>query len=204
MYYEVIATGSKDGNCVLINNVMVDCGVSYNKIRPLLYDVKYLLLTHIHTDHIRRSTLEYIKKNFPKIVIIGNYEVHQVFGVDIIANTTFPISIGQYDFKAFECVHDVTCFGYTWQFEGKDILYATDTSSMENAPDQKFDYFFLESNHDEYKVEKILESRDQFGYDAYSGAKRHLSTQKAKAFYYTHRKDRDSLFIELHQSSRFY
>lgn len=205
MKYEIVSTGSK-GNCVIMcdGEVMVDCGVSYNRIKSNLYDVKYLILTHIHTDHVRASTLQYIKKDFPKITIIGNHEVHQIFGVDIIANATFPIVVDGYTFTPFELVHDVLCYGYTFEYQGQNIIYATDTSSMKNAPDEKFDYIFIESNHDEKKVEKILENRNQFGYDAYSGAKRHLSTQEAKKFYYFYRRNKESKFIELHQSSRFY
>lgn len=203
MRYEIISTGSK-GNCVIINDVMVDCGVPFKDIKAYLYDVKYLLLTHIHTDHIRETTLNNIKRMFPRIQIIGNYEVHQLFGVNIVINASFPIETDDYIFTPFECEHDVLTYGYTWEYEGLSIIYATDTSSMENAPETKYDYFFIESNHDEKKVEMILKNGTNYGYDAYGGAKRHLSTQKAKAFYYTHRRNRDSQFIELHQSSRFY
>jgi hypothetical protein len=75
---------------------------------------------------------------------------------------------------------------------------------MQNAPEEKYDFIFVESNHCEKKVEMIQEQRSNYGYDAYTGAKRHLSTQQAKTFYYTHRRDRESKFVELHQSSRFY
>lgn len=203
MYYEIISSGSK-GNCVIINDVMVDCGVPFNKIKDYLYDVKYLLLTHIHSDHIRPTTLENIKKLFPKIQIIGNHEVHQMYGVNTIVNAGFPVETDDYQFTPFECEHDVLTYGYTWIHEGEYIIYATDTSSLENAPNLHFDYLFLESNHCEKKIEMIQEQRNNFGYDAYAGAKRHLSTQQAKAFYYTHRRNRDSQFIELHKSSRFY
>ena len=183
---------------------MIDCGVSFNKIKEHLYDVKYLLITHIHSDHIKPSTLHNIKKLFPKIQIIGNHEVHQIHGVDIIVNASFPIETEHYIFTPFECEHDVLTYGFTWEHEGLSIIYATDTSSMKHAPNIEYDFFFIESNHCEKKVELILNQREKYGYDAYQGAKRHLSTQQAKTFYYTHRKNRDSQFIELHQSSRFY
>ena len=203
MYYEIISTGS-EGNAVLINDVLVDCGVSFNQIKEHLYDVKYLLLTHIHGDHVKPSTLKSIKKLFPKIKIIGNYEVHQKFGVDIIANANYPVETDHYTFLPFECDHDVLTYGYTWQYGDLNIIYVTDTSNLDNAPDLKYDFLFLESNHCEQKVESILLNPAKFGYNAYSGAKRHLSTQKAKAFYYMHRKDRNSELIELHRSKRFY
>lgn len=203
MHYEIISTGSK-GNCVIINDVMVDCGVPFKLIKEHLYDIKYLLLTHIHTDHIREATLKNIKKMFPRITIIGNYEVHQLFGVHIIANTSIPIELDGYTFHAFECVHDVLTYGYVFESNGKTVIYATDTSNLNNAPKIKYDYMFIESNHDEKKLNMLLYGKVNYGYNAYAGAKRHLSTQKAKAFYYSNRRDKDSKLIELHMSSRFY
>lgn len=204
IYYEILSTGSH-GNCVLIGpNIMVDCGLPFNKIKEYLYEIKYLLLTHTHSDHIKPTTLNAIKKLFPKITVIGNHEVHQVFGVDIIANADYPIETDDYVFTPFLCEHDVLTYGFIFDVDDKSVLYATDTSSMEHAPDKKYDYIFIESNHCENKIETILKNPNKFGYNAYAGAKRHLSTQQAKNFFYTHRKDRQSHFIELHQSKRFY
>lgn len=203
MQYKIISSGSK-GNCVIINDVMVDCGVPFKNIKDDLYDIKYLILTHIHSDHIRPSTLESIKKMFPRIQIIGNYEVHRDFGVSKIANAGFEIVTNDYTFLPFECFHDVLCYGYTWEFDGEEIIYATDTSSLKNAPDKKYDLIMIESNYDEKKLDAIAGNFATRGYNPYSNAKRHLSTQQAKTFYYTHRKNKDSEFVELHRSSRFY
>lgn len=201
MDYKVIASGSK-GNAVLINDVLVDCGIPFKKLKEHLYDVKYLLLTHIHSDHIKPATYKSIRRMFPKIKILGNYETHQLYGVDIITNAGFEVVTDDYTFIPFECEHDVLTYGFVWQFEGLNILYATDTSSMVNAPKEKYDYLFLESNHDIKKIEQINTSK--YGYNAYAGAKRHLSTQQAKGFYYSNRRNKDSEWIELHKSSRFY
>lgn len=202
MKYEIISSGSK-GNCVIINDVMIDCGVPFGKIKDHLYDIRYLLLTHIHSDHIKKATLDNIKKMFPVIKTIGNYEVHQKFGVDQLANAGFQVETFHYNFLPFECIHDVLTYGFIWKFEDVEIIYATDTSSMENAPQGPFDYLFIESNHDEYKLEQAgLNVKGS--YNPYLSGKRHLSTQQARAFYYTNRRDKDSEFIELHKSHRFY
>jgi len=202
MKYEIISSGSK-GNCVIINDVMIDVGVPFGKIKEHLYDIKYLLLTHIHGDHIKPATLKNIKSLFPRIKIIGNYEVHMTVGVDIIVNAGFPVETDDYSFLAFECIHDVVTYGFVWKFEDNEIIYVTDTSSLINAPKKKYDYLFLESNHDTYKLEQAI-NQVKGGYNPYLGGKRHLSTQDARAFYYTHRKGRESEFIELHKSHRFY
>jgi phosphoribosyl 1,2-cyclic phosphodiesterase len=208
MDYHIISTGSK-GNCVVIGNVMVDCGVAFKKIKDFLYDVDVLLLTHIHSDHIKESTLKNIVVMFPHIKIYGNYEVCQVFGEYPITAVNEGVEFYTHTNQTvtpFKCIHDVLTYGYYWEhFTGESIIYATDTSDLRNAPtDMKFDYLFLEANHDEKKVEQLLHASGKFGYNAYAGAKRHMSTQKAKSYYYVNRKSKESKLIELHMSSRFY
>jgi ribonuclease BN (tRNA processing enzyme) len=202
MNYKILSTGSK-GNCVVINDVMIDCGLPYNKLKAELYDIKYLIITHTHSDHMKIETLTKIAANFPHIRLIGNFEVHNLFAMNYIANAGFEIETEHYTFYPFELVHDVLCYGYCWSYEGKEIIYATDTATLENAPKRVYDYLFLESNHDEEKLEKIR-GQKHGGYDPYLSGKRHLSTQQAKAFFYMNRRSRDSEFIELHMSSRFY
>lgn len=203
MYYEIISTGSK-GNSVIINDIMVDCGVAFKKLKEYLYDIKYLLLTHIHSDHIKPTTLKRIKKEFPHIKVIGNYEIAQLYDVDHIINAGFPMDIDNYTFEAFECVHDVVTYGYTWSFNNNEIIYATDTNSLENAPERKYDYLFLESNYDVEKLELARGKRSKYGYDPYISGLRHLSTKDCKTFYYLNRRDKNSELIELHMSERFY
>jgi L-ascorbate metabolism protein UlaG (beta-lactamase superfamily) len=205
MNYEVISTGSK-GNCVVIENVMIDCGIPFKKMKEAGYEVDTLLLTHIHSDHIKETTLKNIVTLFPHITIYGNYEVAQVFSefpIQVVnAGVPFVTKAGQ-TVTPFECLHDVVCYGYVWEVNGLEVIYATDTSDLRHAPKKNYDYFFIESNHDEVKLSSLTSQRN-FGYNVFASAKRHMSTQKAKAFYYMHRKDKDSKLIELHQSARFY
>lgn len=214
--YKILSTGSR-GNCVIIENVMVDCGVPFKKLKDYLYDIDVLLLTHIHSDHIRESTLKNIVMMFPNIRIFGNYEIVQYYNQYPITciNEEVPFEVhgvgvengwGEtMKFTPFKCLHDVVTYGYIWECFGCSVIYATDTADLRHAPLQKYDYFFIESNHDEKKVEQLLGTQQRtFGYNAYAGAKRHMSTQKAKGFYYMNRRNKDSKLIELHQSSRFY
>jgi phosphoribosyl 1,2-cyclic phosphodiesterase len=203
--FEIISTGSK-GNCVVIDDIMFDCGVPFKRIKDYLYDVNVLLLTHIHSDHIKESTLKNIVVMFPHIDIYGNYEIAQVYseypikvinaGVPFMAQNNILI-------EPFNCIHDVVTYGYTWNVDGRSIIYATDTSDLRHAPIKEYDYLFIESNHDEKKLE-IMTSTRSYAYNVVAGAKRHMSTQTAKAFYYMNRRNKDAKFIELHQSSRFY
>lgn len=200
--YKVLFSGSK-GNCVVIDDIMIDCGVAFKKIKEYLYDIKYLLITHIHSDHLNKATIRQIKKKFPRITIIGNYEVAQTIEVDMICNANFEVETEDYKFLPFECVHDVLCYGFTWEKGSQSIIYATDTNTLKHAPKKIYDYFFIESNYDEYKLEQALKSK-KYKYDIHLGAQRHLSTKDAKTFFYINRRNIDSQLIELHKSERFY
>lgn len=48
MKYDIIATGSA-GNCVVINdNIAIDMGVPFRRIRPYVEKLRLVLLTHVH------------------------------------------------------------------------------------------------------------------------------------------------------------
>lgn len=211
--YEIICSGSK-GNCVVINNVMVDCGTAYKNIKDKLYDVDYLLVTHRHGDHLGKRTYKKIREEFPNVVVIGNSDVSDAVDSDIdyVVDAESVLDVGEYEFNTFKCIHDVPNQGYYWDWvdpessEKVAIIYATDTHDYRYAPrKKKFDYLFLESNHDTNKLNAIkYDSKKKYGYDAYGNGLRHASTQICKGYYYMHRKSEDSELIELHKSERFY
>ena len=211
MEYKILATGSS-GNCVVIGNVMVDCGISFNRLKEELYGIDYLIITHIHTDHLKEKTYERIRKQFPHIAVISHFQVAQKLNgdVDFVVDIGESLEIGEYTFHTFQAIHDVVNCGWYWQVQEEDktldIIYVTDTEDLSHAPeDMLFDYLFLESNHDENKLNAIKKNaKKKYGYDAYTSGLRHCSTQKCKAYYYKHRKEKDSELIELHQSERFY
>lgn len=183
--YRIIGTGSK-GNSVLIDNILVDCGVSYKRISRYLKDVKYLLLTHIHSDHINEQTLNKIRENYPLIKIIGNEEVDSVFGVNIVSEPLKTIFFKEYKITPFYAVHDVICHGYTWEHNNENVIYCTDTETLDYAPvEVKFDYFFLESNQE-------------------VNSYRHLTYNQARDFYHENRRSVSSVFVGLHQSRNFF
>lgn len=202
--YEILGSGSS-GNCVIIEDMMVDIGLPYKRIKENLYDIKYILITHRHTDHVNRNTVKKIKSNFPRIKIIGNYDVCDLIHLDYPVGDETEIVLKDRVINSFKCVHDVPCSGYVIDYKGLNLIYATDTANLEYAPKRKYDYFFIESNHDEKRVEAIRNTTyKKYGYNAYAGAKRHLSTQQSQLFYFLNRRDKESKWIELHKSERFY
>lgn len=202
LQYEILKTGSK-GNCVVIEDIMIDCGIPFSKMKDVLYDVKYLLLTHTHSDHIKAATLKKIKDLFPKITILGNYDVAQQYGVDIIVNNGFHVETSDYTFLPVKGVHDVPVSGYEFEVNGLKVCYMTDTNTYKFFENPAYDYFFIEANYDEKKLKEIGSNFTTKGYNPVLSAQRHASLQQAKGFYYSNRRSVDSKFIELHMSERF-
>ncbi len=43
-----IIASSSSGNAILLENgILLDCGVSYNKIKPYLKDIKAIFISHL-------------------------------------------------------------------------------------------------------------------------------------------------------------
>lgn len=199
--YEIIQSGSK-GNAVRIKDIMIDCGVSYSKMKNELNKCRVLFITHIHGDHVKEKTLNNIRKYHKNIKVIGNYEVAQKYKVDMISGTK-SITSKNWKLTPFYVPHDVVCQGIAIKFEnGTDVIYVTDSAGTDEWLKGKYDYLFIESNHDENILKQIDLSK--YPYDVLGSSKRHTSYQESKAFYYMNRKGKDSKWIELHKSERFY
>lgn len=204
--YKIISTGSK-GNCVVIENIMIDCATSWKNIKEELYDIDILLISHCHSDHYRENIYKRIRKEFPNIICCMNRGTVEFSNADYdeLIRDYQPISAAGLTITPFPLLHTVENHGFVWDFNGNHIVYATDTSSMENCPvDRKFDYVFLEANHDKYKLQHAFRKSKEYGYNAYGTSKSHLSKQDSLKFYLLNRASRDTPYIELHQSSRFY
>ena len=185
--------------------MLFDCGVPYSKIKKELYGIRYLLITHAHGDHLNKRTFEAINRDFPRVVTVGNWDVGYKVRLNKTVGDETVLKLADRTITSFPCLHDVPTHGYVVSNKNHSIIYATDTATLEHAPKIKYDLMLLESNHDETKIEQIrFTSRKEYGYDAWKGAMRHLSTQKSKAFYYLHRRNPQTEWVELHKSERFY
>lgn len=201
--YKILATGSS-GNAVRIRNIMIDCGISFNIMKPELYKVDTLLITHDHTDHLKQATLNKIRLYFPKIKIYGNYHTAYRHSVDYIL-TELPVTLSDGTvITPFEGEHDIPVTGFSIKFsDGIHCFYATDTCKVINPTDENFDYIFCEANYDKEILAAIGERYKKGSYDPILSAQRHLSVQACKGFYFQNARNRDSKLIELHQSKRF-
>lgn len=209
--YRVIASGSS-GNAVRIRNIMIDCGIPFNKMKDELYKCQYLLITHDHQDHVKPATLSQIEKWFPNIEIFSTYKVARISDSVTAINTDYlPIWLAKSrcNMWAIPVPHNTLCFAYVLKFEDLEVVYATDLKSTENLSrfteenGFQYDYTFLESNYDETKL-RILGDSWHGQYNAYvDSSERHLSKDDSLKFYVKYRKEGGE-YIELHKSTRFY
>lgn len=206
----IIGSGST-GNCVIVDNMMIDCGLPFNHVEKFAQSIDYLLITHRHVDHYNPTTIRKIKEVNPYVIVISNQDVatqHQGL-VDVVATPGKRIvEIPEYVVIPYNAPHSVPVLTYTWyNNQAQHIIYATDVRQLEGfvPDDARYDVFLLEANHDAEVLQKVCnESSQAFGYNVQQASGRHLSTQDAKSFYYQHRVSRHSVWYRLHKSSRFY
>ena len=212
--YTIINSGS-DGNSVLIENTMIDIGLPYKKLKPYLYNVTNIFITHKHSDHLNKSTARKIGEMFPSIKFYANKEVClelrklNIEPIEVELDVIYENMLGFDECRFFLAPHNVLCFGVIAKVKGKNIIYVTDSAGTDTwlgkhtkGYEDGFDYLFIESNHDEVKLRAM--AREKHGFAIINNSQRHASTQESRKFYYLNRRERESEWIELHKSSRFY
>ena len=210
--YTILSSGSV-GNAVRIRNIMIDCGIAFNRMKDELYKCQYLLITHDHTDHVKPQVLKKIVKMFPNIEIYSTYKVARMHESVIAINTDYlPIFLSKAECSmwAVPVPHSTLTYGYVLRFrDGTDLIYATDlkrTDELDQFSEEqgiRYDYTFLEANYDPVKL-KMLGDSWHGQYNAYvDSSERHLSKDDSLKFYIKHCKEGGE-YIELHKSGRFY
>ena len=209
--YTILSSGSI-GNAVRIRNIMIDCGIAFNKMKEELYKCQYLLITHEHQDHVKPAVLRQIVAQFPNIEIYSTYKVARISDAVTAINTDYlPIYLpkAECNMWAIPVPHNTLCFAYVLRFGDLDVLYGTDlknTADLERFTDEKrlrYDYIFLEANYDDTKL-ALLGNEWHGQYNAYiDSSERHLAKDESLKFYVKYRKEGGE-HLELHKSSRFY
>ena len=209
--YRILSSGSI-GNAVRIRNIMIDCGIAFNKMKEDLYKCQYLLITHDHQDHVKPAVLNQIVEQFPNIEIYSTYKVARISDAVTAINTDYlPIWLAKSGCHmwAVPVPHNTLCFSYVLRFEDLDVVYATDLKNTDElarfSEDMRFryDYTFLEANYDETKL-RLLGDSWHGQYNAYvDSSERHLSKDDSLRFYVKFRREGGE-YIELHKSTRFY
>lgn len=205
--YNIVSSGSK-GNAVLyFDSVMVDCGVSFSSVKPYLYDLQLILLTHRHGDHFNESALRRLVFERPtlrigccewmadKISFAKNVDIYKIGRL---------YNYGSFQVAPFKLYHDVPNAGYRIFKNGKKIFHATDTAHLKGITAIGYDLYSIEHNFNEETVFDMIYKTESSGGYAYQreSINSHLSEQDANDFFYRN-KGENSVLVRLHESSTY-
>lgn len=216
MTYEIIATGSA-GNAVLINGcILIDCGVSWKKLRPYAKQIKLVLLTHVHSDHFKPATVRALHRERPAVRwACCEWMVGPLVeaGVDkrVIDVVATPDNVGNgilgFSYKdlcflyAIPVPHNVPNCAWRMQdiFCGK-LFYATDCSSLDGIEAKNYDLYMIEANHTRAEIEARIAAKQAAGEYAYEieAARNHLSREQAEDWL-AQNAGPESKYVFLHQ-----
>lgn len=185
--YNIISTGSKGNAVVVDDRVLIDCGVPFKSIQPHLKYLQLVLLTHIHSDHFRPSTIRRMARERPMLrfgccpwmvaplvdagVSKSNIDL-MTFGVMIRYRASITV-------EPVPLSHDVPNCGYKIGLPAGNVFYATDTANLNGISAPNYDLYLVEANYEEEEImEKISEHKAN---GEYAYERRVLNTHLSKA-----------------------
>lgn len=206
MTYNIISTGSK-GNAVVINDIiLIDVGVSFKKLEDVVNNLAVVLLTHIHSDHFKPTTIKLLAERRPSLrFACGKWLVEPLIRaripphrIDIVE----PCKI--YNYRLFKIspvklYHDVSNLGYRIYINNEKCFYATDTGTLEGIVAKNYDMYMVEANYVDAEIrEKIAEKKKngEFIYE-YRSLRYHLSKNECDNFIYSNAGPK-SQYVYLH------
>lgn len=172
MTCEIISTGGKAGNAVLVNGqYLFDCGVPFGRLKPYLKRIKLVFLTHIHGDHFKEHTIYRLAKSHPMIRFVCSINLLPELvcrahipleRIVLVTPEQSPKTIpgafpGEWvTVYTFPLIHDVENVAYVIKIEGGEqdgtAMYATDTHHIPfNAPD--LDLYMIEANYSREEID---------------------------------------------------
>lgn len=209
MKYNIIGSSSKGNAIILEDNILLDCGVSYTKLKPYLKDIKLIFISHVHKDHLLPSTIKKIAFNYPTIKFLtGSKQVVSKLvesGVCKKCIYILPIKkkydLGLCKVKLEPLEHDTPNFALKCEYKGMKCIYIVDTANVDNIKAENYDLYLIESNYKEDILSEHLlncEEEDRIYLDRVPLT--HLSYEKCNDFLINNM-GADSNYQYIHQSS---
>lgn len=198
-------------------NLLVDIGISYKLLETVINDINYVFITHIHGDHLNKSTVKRLAKDKPLITfIVGVHLLEALIDLDIPRHRIMIVESGkayvlnnELKFDVIDLYHDVSNMGLRMRrYCDKrnryiKTIYATDTSHLDGISALNYDYYFLEENYCEDKANKIirLANRKRQFTHVNNSIHNHMSTQYLDLYMAKNNRNGKGKLIRLHQSS---
>lgn len=205
--YNILASGSEGNAIIYFDSILLDCGVPFSTIQPYIKDIKLVLLTHVHGDHLKQSTIKRLAQERPSIrfgcgdFLLGSIpeEVNER-NIDIYEVGKL-YDYGEFEVSPIKLYHDVKNFGYRIYKGDKKIIHATDTYTLEGISAKDYDLYAIEANYCEEKIWEVIRAKQSQGEYAHErgSVNSHLSKQQAQNFVINNA-SKPYEFIMLHQS----
>jgi len=208
MTYQVIHSGS-EGNAILYHeHILVDIGVPFASIKPFIYGIQIVLLTHRHHDHFTISALrrlaearpalrigccEWMKEHLPNFRNVDVYEIGKEY------------NYGSFSIVPVQLFHDIPNCGYRIFKGGYKIFHATDTSHLNGIEAKGYNLYAIEHSYDAEVIDQIIDEKQSDGRFAYEkgAVNSHLSEQQARQFIFNNAGENYEV-LRLHESGREY
>lgn len=164
MKVKILASGSK-GNSSLVMcgniNLLIDIGISFLKVKKHfeynnidVSDIKGLLITHSHSDHIKGLDTFIKQTKIP--IYIPKEMYHELSHIVPIERCNFIgdlFKIGDVSIELIHTSHDTDySVGFIIEYMKKSLVYVTDTGYINRKFLKKMEdknIYVIESNHDE-------------------------------------------------------
>lgn len=207
-----VISSSSSGNCYIYNqDLMLDVGVSFSKIKEYLKDIKLLCLTHEHTDHLRKKTIQKLIYERPTIKIVcGEWLVEKLINLEIPKKNIIVLKLnkkydfGKYIIEIFPAEHDVGNCGYkiTIKKNNYKIFHVTDVSNLDKIEAKNYNWYSIEANYMKDMLDEHLKNCNDEGtlYYLERVSKTHLSYEQANSFLIDNMGE-NSEYIYVHESS---
>lgn len=162
MKYKIIGSSSK-GNCIVVEDIlMLDCGLSYARIKPYLKNVKLMFISHIHKDHLLPNTIQKVAYNKPtmKFVTGSKQVVRKLDELGVNRDNIIYLynyswfDLGIIKLKVEPMHHDAENCGLHFKRNGKKGLYVVDTGNIDNVNAKNYDLYLIEANYKEEILER--------------------------------------------------
>lgn len=191
MKYNIVATGSK-GNAIVIEDIiLIDCGVSFKKLKDYCKKLQIVLLTHIHGDHFNKTTIKRLAKERPTLRfgccawLVNDLIENGVYKSNIdVFETGKTYDYGTFKVSPLHLYHDVDNCGYRLFKDNKKMLYITDTHTLEGIEAKGYDLYLVEANYEDAEIEERIKEKQEKGeyiYE-YRAKETHLSQAQTDEF----------------------
>lgn len=192
----VLSTGSKGNAVQLEDRILLDCGVPYKTLVPIVRSLNLVLLSHVHSDHFNKAAVRRLAADRPLLRFgCGEWMVLPLVeaGVDPRKIQVFSMGVSYrcnifgeiFLIEPFTLYHDVPNCGWKITTPGKKkVLYATDTMTMEGVCALDYDLYLIEANHDQDEIRRRAAEKHYDGKFSYEdrAMRTHLSRQQADAW----------------------